>query len=167
MLRTVAGWLGRHPTQADCALAIVLLVLSAPSLAAGSTGALSRTAYVAVNVLLAATVIPRRRYPVAAFAAAAAIGVAQIAFGVQFNPQPPIGVPLSSAGPVFALQPVGGADLAIPVLLYTLAAYRPRPISITGLVVCLAPRWPLPAGPRPTRPMPGTPCSVPPSGWAA
>ena len=29
------------------------------------------------------------------------------------------------------------ADLAIVVLLYTLAAYRPRPVSIAGLAVCL------------------------------
>jgi signal transduction histidine kinase len=70
-------------------------------------------------------VIARRRHPVAAFAAAVAIGIAIIVFGVSGTPQ------------VFALQPVGGSDLAIPILLYTLAACRPRPISITGLVVCL------------------------------
>jgi hypothetical protein len=35
-----------------------------------------------------------------------------------------------------SLQPTM-ADLAIPVLLYTLAAYRPRRISIAGLAVCL------------------------------
>jgi signal transduction histidine kinase len=125
MLRTAAGWLHRHPSQADWALVIVLLVLSAPTLAAGSAGPVTRVAYIVVNVLLAATVIPRRRYPVAAFAAAATIGVAQIAFGVSGTPQ------------IFALQPVGSTDLAIPIVLYTLAAYRPRPISITGLVVCL------------------------------
>jgi len=125
MLRTLARWPRRHPTQADCALAIVLLVFSAPSLAAGSSGVLSRAAYVAVNALLAATVMPRRRYPVAAFTTAATIGAAQIVFGVSGTPQ------------VFALQPVGGTDLAIPVLLYSLAAHRPRPISITGLVICL------------------------------
>jgi signal transduction histidine kinase len=137
MLRTVGGWLRRHPTQADCALAIVLLAFSVPTLAAGSAGPAARAAYIAVNVVLAATVIPRRRYPVAAFAAAVAIGVAIIAFGVEeVNALAPAGVQLGPPG-VFALQPVGGADLAIPVLLYTLAAYRPRPISITGLVVCL------------------------------
>jgi signal transduction histidine kinase len=139
MLRTLAGWPRRHPSQADCALAIVLLVLSAPPLAAGSTGALSRATYVAVNVVLAVTVIPRRRYPVAAFIVAAAIGAAQIVFGVQLNAPGPVGAHLGAVpGQVFALQPVGGADVAIPILLYTLAAYRPRPISITGLVVCLA-----------------------------
>jgi signal transduction histidine kinase len=125
MLRTVVGWLRRHPTQADCALAIVLLAISVPSIAAGSAGPAGRAAYFAVNVVLVATLIPRRRYPVAAFAVAAVIGVAIITFGVSGTPQ------------VFALQPVGGTDLVIPVLLYTLAAYRPRPVSIMGLAVCL------------------------------
>jgi len=63
---------------------------------------------------------------VAAFAVAAAIGAAQIAFGVQHTNQ----------AVVFALQPTN-ADLAILVLLYTLAAHRSRRISVTGLVVCL------------------------------
>jgi signal transduction histidine kinase len=30
-----------------------------------------------------------------------------------------------------------GADLAIPIMLYTLAAYRPRRVSLIGLAVCL------------------------------
>jgi hypothetical protein len=59
------------------------------------------------------------------FAAAAVIGAAQIAFGVE-----------PGQAQVFALQPTN-ADLAIVVLLYTLAAYRPRPVSIAGLAVCL------------------------------
>jgi signal transduction histidine kinase len=45
-------------------------------------------------------------------------------------------VQTGGAGPVFALQPTN-ADLAIVVLLYTLAAYRPRPVSLAGLAVCL------------------------------
>ena len=121
------AWLRRHPWQADGLLGAALLVLSVPQLTAGTAGAPARAAYVAVNVLLAATVLPRRRYPVAAFAAAAAIGAAQVAFGVQ----------IGASAPVFALQPAGVTDLAIPVLLYTLAAYRPRPVSIAGLVICL------------------------------
>jgi signal transduction histidine kinase len=123
----VNAWLRRHPWQADGLLGAALLVLSVPQLTAGTAGAPARAAYVAVNVLLAATVLPRRRYPVAAFAAAAAIGAAQVAFGVQ----------IGASAPVFALQPAGVTDLAIPVLLYTLAAYRPRPVSIAGLVICL------------------------------
>jgi signal transduction histidine kinase len=127
VLSRVSAWLARDPLQADGLLAAALLAFSVPQLTAGTTGAASRAAYVAVNVLLAATVVPRRRYPVAAFAAAAAICAAQIAFGVRTG----------ASAQVFALQPAGTTDLAIPVLLYTLAAYRPRPVSIAGLVICL------------------------------
>jgi signal transduction histidine kinase len=124
----VTARLRRHPWRADGLLAAALLVFSAPQLlTAGTAGAPARAAYIVINVLLAATVVPRRRYPVAAFAAAAAIGAAQVAFGVQ----------IGGSAPVFALQPAGATDLAIPVLLYTLAAYRPRPVSIAGLGICL------------------------------
>jgi signal transduction histidine kinase len=127
VLKRVNAWLCRHPWQADGLLAAALLAFSVPQLAAGTNGGFSRAAYVVVNVLLAATVVARRRYPVAAFATAAAIGAAQVAFGVQ----------IGSSAPLFALQPAGATDLAIPVLLYTLAAYRPRVVSIAGLVICL------------------------------
>src|SRR5277367_2709643 len=138
------AWLRDHPRQADGLLAAALLVVSAPQIAAGQTGAASRAAFALVTVLLAATVLARRRYPVAAFGVAAVIGAAQIAFGVQ------TGAP----GPVFALQPTN-ADVAILILLYTLAAYRPRPVSIAGLVVCLLgssvaiARWSPAHGPHP------------------
>jgi signal transduction histidine kinase len=121
-------WLRDHPWQADGLLAAVLLAFSAPQLAAGTAGAGGRAGYIAVGVLLCALVIPRRRYPTAAFAVAAAVGAAQVAWGVQ---------PGAAQPPVFALQP-NNADLAILILLYTLAAYRPRPVSLTGLAVCLA-----------------------------
>jgi signal transduction histidine kinase len=126
VLAEMNAWLRRHPWQADGLLAAVLFVTSVPQVAAGQAGATGRIAFAAVTVLLAATVIPRRRDPEAAFAVAAVIAVAQIAFGVQNGDQ----------APVFALQPTD-ADLAILVLLYTLAAYRPRPVSIAGLLVCL------------------------------
>jgi signal transduction histidine kinase len=121
------AWLHCHPWQADSLLAAVLLVFSVPQLAAGTAGGLMRAAYVLVNVLLATTVVARRRYPVAAFATAVVIGAGQVAFGVR----------IGGSATVFALQPAGTTDLAIPVLLYTLAAYRPRPVSIAGLVICL------------------------------
>jgi signal transduction histidine kinase len=120
------AWLRNHPWQADGLLAAALLVVSVSQIAAGQASAVDRAAFTVVTVLLAATVVARRRYPVAAFAVAAVIGAAQIAFGVQ-NGGP---------GPVFAFQPTN-ADVAILVLLYTLAAYRPRPVSIAGLVTCL------------------------------
>ena len=125
VLADLGAWLRGHPWQADGLLAAALFALSAPQLSAGTTRASLRVAYIAVTALLAATVIPRRRYPVAAFAAAAVIEAAQVAFGVG-----------AAEAPVFALQP-NNADLAILVLLYTLAAHRPRPVSVAGLAVCL------------------------------
>ena len=119
------AWLRGHPRQADVLLAAVMLALSANQLAAGQASATMRVTLIAVTVLLAATVVPRRRYPAAAFAAAAVIGAAQIAFGVG-----------PGQAPVFALQPTN-TDVVILVLLYTLAAHRPRSMSITGLAVCL------------------------------
>jgi signal transduction histidine kinase len=125
VLAKAKAWARDHPWQADGLLAVVLFGFSVPQVVAGQDGPAARAAFLAVTFLVAATVVPRRRYPVAAFAAAAVIGAAQIAFGVG-----------PGQAPVFALQPTN-ADLAILVLLYTLAAYRPRPVSIAGLVVCL------------------------------
>jgi len=128
----VSGWLRGHPWHADGLLAAALLAFSLPQVAAGAPpgawigAAVMQANFAVVTVVLAGTVIARRRYPVAAFAVAALIGAAQIAFGVQ------PGVP----GPFFPLQPTN-ADVAILVLLYTLAAYRPRPVSIAGLMLCL------------------------------
>ena len=144
----------RHPWQADALLAVVLFAFSAGQVPPGRPA----VAHAAVTVLLAATVIPRRRYPVAAFAVAAVIGAAQVAFGMQ------TGARRRSA----ALQPTM-ADLAIPVLLYTLAAYRPRRISVAGLVVCLLgtaaaiARW----APAHTADVRGARCSARRPGWAA
>jgi signal transduction histidine kinase len=126
----IPGWLRRHPWQADGLLALLLLALSR-----GQWQGEYPVAVAAVSVLLAATVVPRRRYPVAAFAVAIAIGAAQVIVGIQpANATvllPGTGVPLSHV-----LEPTV-ADLAILVLLYTVAAHRPRRVSITALVICL------------------------------
>ena len=66
------AWLRGHPRQADVLLAVLLFAVSVGQLTAGPASAASRVAFIAVTVLLAATVVPRRRYPVAAFAVAAA-----------------------------------------------------------------------------------------------
>ena len=58
----------------------------------------------------------RRRYPVGAFAAVIVVGGLE----VLLMPRP------------------FGSDMAVIVLLYTLAAYRPRRISLAGLAICLA-----------------------------
>jgi signal transduction histidine kinase len=126
VLVNVAGWLRGHPWQADTLLALVLLAFTVPQIAAGTAGPAARAAFTVVAVVLVATVVLRRRYPVAAFGIAVVIGAAQVAFGVQYG----------APAPLFSLQPVN-ADIAILVLLYTLAAQRPRPVSITGLVICL------------------------------
>jgi signal transduction histidine kinase len=117
VLQGVYAWLRRHPWQADCVLAVVLLSFSAHQWADDPWAAV-------LSVLLAATVVPRQRYPLAAFAVAMALGGAQVAVG------------LGGAGQHAALQP-NMTDLAIAVLLYTLAAHRPRRISLTGLAACL------------------------------
>jgi len=61
-------------------------------------------------------VVFRRKYPVAAFAAVIAVGALQ----------------------VLLLRRPTGADLAVLIVLYTLAACRPRRISLRGLAICLA-----------------------------
>src|SRR5580704_4423705 len=143
VLAKMKTWLRGHPRQADLLLAAVMLALSGTQLFAGQASPVARMTLIAVTAALAATVVPRRRYPVAAFAVAAAIGAVQIAFGVG-----------SGQAPVFALQPVN-TDLVILVLLYTLAAHRPRRVSITGLAVCLLgaaaaiARWSPANGPHP------------------
>jgi signal transduction histidine kinase len=121
----VQVWLRNHPRLADCALAAVLFSFSVGEWPSGPPAAVA--AAIAVSALMAATVVPRRRYPVAAFAAAMALGAVQIGFGVR---------PGGAIAPVRVLEPTT-TDLAIPVLLYTLAAYRPRRISIAGLAACL------------------------------
>jgi signal transduction histidine kinase len=113
----VDAWLRRHPWLADGALAAVLLAFSSDQWAGDPWAA-------ALSVLLAATVVPRRRYPVAAFALALALAGVQVSVG------------LGGAGRHSALGP-NMTDLAIAVLLYTLAVYRPRRISLAGLAACL------------------------------
>jgi signal transduction histidine kinase len=124
VLQDVYASVRSHPWQADGLLAVVLFGFSVGQVPVGPPSVWLTA--IAVNLLLAATVIPRRRYPVAAFGVAATIGAAQIIFGVQSG----------ASAPVAALQPTV-TDVAILVLLYTLAAHRPRRISLAGLAVCL------------------------------
>jgi signal transduction histidine kinase len=103
-------WLRRHPSLVDGVLAFVLVLIGTGSVLSSSGG----WGAVPFSVAIVVPVVFRRKHPVGAFAVATAIGAAQVL----------------TAGP-------SGADLAIVVLLYTLAAYRPRSISVTGLVICL------------------------------
>jgi signal transduction histidine kinase len=103
-------WLRRHPRLVDGVLAAALGI---PALAS----ALAAGAYQLVPVTLA-LVIPlvfRRDYPVAAFAIAIAVGGLQVLLDIN----------------------VTTIDAAIPVLLYTLAAYSRRRMSVAGLAICL------------------------------
>jgi signal transduction histidine kinase len=103
------AWLRRHPLLVDSVLAVVLALLSTGSLHRG------KRLDILATVLIVAPVAFRRRAPISAFAIAAVGGVIQVITG------PPI-----------------PSDVALLVLLYTVAAYRPRRASIFALLVCLA-----------------------------
>lgn len=129
----------------DGALALCLLAVGANVLVSYSLRSprvAEQAGHIALSLVLAGLVVVRRRYPSAAFAVAFAIAVTQVLIATQASS----GTALSNA-----FQPVS-ADMAIIVLLYTLAAYRPRRISLYGLAACLAGiavavvRWPLSHG---------------------
>jgi signal transduction histidine kinase len=107
------AWLRRHPRLVDGALALVLVAVSVPVPMphTGAEGVL-RIGFILGMVL---PVVFRRDHPAAAFAAVIAVGALQVAL-------------LS--------RPVS-ADLAVPIMCYTLAAYTPRRISLRGLAACL------------------------------
>jgi signal transduction histidine kinase len=113
------AWLSRHPRLVDGVPAFWLALIGLPSII-GQPGFVF--AFIGGRFLMllviAALVIPvvfRRKYPVQGFAIAAVAGAVQL---------------------IVFPQPVG-SDLAILLLLYTLAAYRPRRASVAGLAVCL------------------------------
>ena len=133
------GWLSRHPRLVDGVPAALLLLFGIGTVAGSSSSSVvvsqnvngqpvplpSGPAFgswpaVVVHLLillgLAVPVVFRRKYPVHAFYVAAVAGAFQVVF---------YGRPL-------------GTDLALLILLYTLAAYRPRRVSIPGLCICLA-----------------------------
>ena len=103
------AWLRRHPLLVDGVLAFVLLLIGTGPLI---THPLPRLPF---TLLMVVPVAFRRRNPVLAFSVALAVGAGQVLYGAR----------------------PGGADLAIVVLLYTLAAYRPRRESVAGLAACL------------------------------
>ena len=133
------AWLSRHPRLVDGVPAAFLLLLGIASAAGSVTNraqvqvspggqvtatapvsAFSDQAAVVLTLLIllgrAVPVVFRRKYPVQAFTVAAVAATLQV---------------------MFIARPLG-TDLSILILLYTLAAYRPRRVSLAGLVVCLA-----------------------------
>jgi signal transduction histidine kinase len=106
------AWLRRYPVLVDSVLA---LFVAAAGL--GELGLPSPPRATAV-VFVLAMVVPvalRRKYPAGAFAAVVVAG------GIE----------------VLVLSRPLGSDLSVVILLYTLAAYRPRRLSVPGLGVCL------------------------------
>ena len=110
-MSTVYAWLRRHQLLVDGTLALVLVLLGLHK--AVGTGALWQIPFLMIMVV---PVTFRRKAPATAFW----IGVA--GGGLQA---------LTKGGP-------SPADVAIVVLLYTLAAYRPRSQSVPGLLVAIA-----------------------------
>jgi signal transduction histidine kinase len=104
------AWWRNHPRVVDG-------VLAAPLALGGIADAmiLRRHLLILVAIGLALPIVVRRRYPVGAFSVAIAAGVLQVLVGAR---------PLVT-------------DFAILVLLYTMAAYTTRRISVTALGVCL------------------------------
>jgi signal transduction histidine kinase len=83
----------------------------------GIVEAISLRRYLLLPITLALTVpiVLRRTHPVGAFATVIAVGAVQVLAGIRPGP----------------------ADLSIVVLLYTLAAYTSRTLSLAGLAVAL------------------------------
>jgi signal transduction histidine kinase len=121
------AWLRRHPTLVDCVLAVMLVPLSIGQVMESQVGVngpgpahlLAGPPYgVWLRVLEAALlIIPvavRRRIPDTAFALAAFSGL------IQLTNQSPM-----------------ASDIGLLVLLYTVAAYRPRQHSVIALLACL------------------------------
>jgi signal transduction histidine kinase len=114
----VYAWLSRHPRLVDGVPAFWLALFGVPSVIGAPAFEFRFGVRALMLLIIAAMVIPvifRRKYPVQGFAVAAVAGALQL---------------------ILFPQPVG-SDLAILLLLYTLAAYRPRRVSIAGLAVCL------------------------------
>jgi signal transduction histidine kinase len=124
----VRTWLRSHPWEADLALAVLVFLASVGETA---NDPLIRM----VSLCLAATVLARRKYPVQAFTAAAAIAALQILLGLR--PQDTNALGLQQGGYYIATWQPTATDVALAVLLYTLAAHRPRRTSVAGLMVCL------------------------------
>jgi signal transduction histidine kinase len=104
------AWVRRHPRLVDGVLAVALGFSGL-----GMAIATNRFWLAPATLALTVPVIFRRTHPVGAFAIVIAVGALQVIFDIR---------PAAS-------------DLAIVVLLYTLAAYTTRRTSLIGLGICL------------------------------
>jgi len=105
------AWLRRHPMLVDGVLAAALVFAGV-----GSAFAKGMFLGIPLSLGLAVPVVFRRKNPVLAYYTAIAAGGLQVALDVRPS----------------------ATDVAILILLYTLAAYTPRRTSVWGLAVCLA-----------------------------
>jgi signal transduction histidine kinase len=110
------GWLRGHPWLTDAAPVLVLL--------AGGANTSGDTAVLPASLALLGAVAVRRRFPLGAYSAALAIGIAQVAVGI---------------GPTFTNSPLQPtfADAGILVLLYNVAARLPRRVTLPALAACM------------------------------
>jgi signal transduction histidine kinase len=110
-MAAVYAWLRRHPRLVDGVLAAFLVLTGVGAIFGGG----SLLFELPLGLALVVPVVFRRQHPVGAFVAGVVVGGIQVAAGLR---------PTST-------------DLAIVILLYTLAAYCPRRVSRIGLAVCL------------------------------
>jgi signal transduction histidine kinase len=112
-VRSFYGWMRGHPLVVDSMLALSVALLGLSAFGVGR----DRFAVAVLFILaISAPVALRRRYPVGAFVTVLVVG------GIQ----------------VLTLPRPFGSDLAVVILLYTVAAYRPRRVSAVALAGCLA-----------------------------
>jgi len=108
------AWLRSHPLFVDGVLAMALGLLGIGQLLHGPW------TQVPAWILLVSAVVVRRRIAVTAFYIGALGGAVQVAGGELLR------------------APALPTDVVMLVLLYTVAAYRPRRASVPALLVCLA-----------------------------
>ncbi len=118
-VKLVYTWM-RHPLAVDGPLAAALFALSVLSSGLVRSSGADQARDIVVCLLLAGPILVRRKHPTAAFAVTVATATVLAALGLRIG------------------APKGGAFPAVLVVLYTLAAYRPRRISLRGLLACLA-----------------------------
>lgn len=107
-MAAIYAWLRRHPTMVDSVLAAVVALFGfVPMLR-------DPWPLAPITAMMAAAVVVRRRIPAAAFAMTVVAGLWQL-----------------------ATTHASGVDLAVLIMLYTVAAYRPRRMSVAALIVCL------------------------------
>jgi signal transduction histidine kinase len=111
------GWLRRHPVLVDSVLALAIASLGLGAVGSGQADHrhVHRLLAAFFIVAMIAPIAVRRKYPAVAFAAVITAGAIE----------------------VLVLPGFVGSDVSVLVVLYTLAAYRPRRIAVPGLLICL------------------------------